>query len=84
MFILYVQKWTESEAGWGQRPDGYSLHISRDERDRVAKTSPIGSSECYSFPTGDAYPTVVSEQQYNDVKSKGTVWCFDRNYPKPL
>ena len=28
------QFWEESEAGWGSRPDGYSLHLT--EKDRKA------------------------------------------------
>lgn len=30
---LYVMEWYESERGWGRRPDGYSLHISREAFD---------------------------------------------------
>lgn len=28
MPIAYLMHWTEFERGWGQRPDGYSLHAS--------------------------------------------------------
>jgi len=27
----YCQKWIESERNWGQRPDGVSLHKTRDD-----------------------------------------------------
>lgn len=28
MHVAYLMHWTEFERGWGQRPDGYSLHAS--------------------------------------------------------
>lgn len=34
MATVVCQKWLESEQGWGQRDDGYSLHLT--EADRVA------------------------------------------------
>jgi len=30
---VFVQNWEESERGWGVRPDGFTVHISRDQRD---------------------------------------------------
>lgn len=27
-----AQSWTESERGWGQRPDGYSIHLTEEDR----------------------------------------------------
>jgi hypothetical protein len=32
-YTVYRQNWLESERGWGIRPDGYSLHLSRLDRD---------------------------------------------------
>ena len=31
---VYRVDWTEHERGWGCRPDGYSLHRSRDDADK--------------------------------------------------
>lgn len=28
---IFVQCWEESEAGWGTRPDGFSLHSSQED-----------------------------------------------------
>ncbi len=28
--IAILETWTESEAGWGQRPDGCSIHIDKE------------------------------------------------------
>ncbi len=29
---VIVQKWEESERGWGERPDGYSIHRTEEHR----------------------------------------------------
>jgi len=29
--VAYVLTWTESESGWGMRPDGVSLHLTQDD-----------------------------------------------------
>jgi hypothetical protein len=31
MKSLYLQYWEESERGWGVRPDGCSLHLTKDD-----------------------------------------------------
>lgn len=37
MSHAYLLSWTEHERGWGQRPDGYSLHESPEECQRYLK-----------------------------------------------
>lgn len=37
MAIGYLLSWTEFERGYGQRPDGYSLHASEEACDRYLK-----------------------------------------------
>ena len=32
MHTVVCQEWLESERGWGQRPDGCSLHLSESDR----------------------------------------------------
>ncbi len=32
MPLAIVQEWTESERGWGYRPDGYTLHLTEEDR----------------------------------------------------
>lgn len=34
---VFYETWTESESGWGQRPDGCSLHVSKEERNKYVK-----------------------------------------------
>jgi hypothetical protein len=58
------QEWIESERGWGQRPDGFTIHLTdedrqkycqkfMDDQDRYFKSSgESGIPECYSKPGG--------------------------------
>ena len=71
MVILFRQEWTESEAGWGQRRDGYSYHLDaesaksfiKDYWDKMPKTTP---SE-YSRPEGDPEPITTTLDHYIKV-----------------
>lgn len=58
---IMVQNWTESERGWGQRPDGCTCHLTmedcrrfREDYIRENHTSPSVPDE-YSFPDGKPY-----------------------------
>lgn len=57
---VVVQDWTESEAGWGQRPDGFSLHLNKTQMEAYnaeywakekAGSGGVTPHE-YSFPDG--------------------------------
>jgi hypothetical protein len=37
-YFLWAQEWEESERGWGYRPDGLSLHVDKDARNRYVTT----------------------------------------------
>jgi hypothetical protein len=36
---VIAQDWEESEAGWGVRPDGFTLHLTREDRDTYVKAA---------------------------------------------
>lgn len=73
---VIVQKWEESERGWGTRPDGYSLHLT--EKDRRAyvdgywadqtRRSPEPPDE-YSRLCGSPYTAEVDDATYAEVKA---------------
>lgn len=69
---VIVQKWEESERGWGTRPDGYSLHLT--DADRVEfineywKGMPSEIPDEYSRPSGTPYTATVTDEVYNEVK----------------
>lgn len=80
---VIVQKWEESELGWGTRPDGFSLHLTDADREayieeywaRMPKSTP---SE-YSRPDGTPYKAVVDAKTFARVKaSKNGIRDFDR------
>ena len=74
-FILILETWTETESGWGCRPDGGSLHLTKEDHgkyvkeywdrqpDRVNGQPPHE----YSRPDNNLTPVEVSEKLYSQV-----------------
>src|ERR1700712_403333 len=87
--LVLCQKWEESERGWGVRPDGFSLHVSRfalqeylrRDREEKAKTNYIPDE--YSRPNGDAYGADVSDEVYEEIRVEGGSKRYWNNYRKP-
>lgn len=83
---VIVQKWEESERGWGVRPDGYSLHLT--EADRAAYVQaywdwmPDEVQDEYSRPSGTPYSAEVDDAVLAKVKAgdKG-IREFGNDYP---
>lgn len=78
-YTVVVQEWIESERGWGQRPDGVSLHVSRQELESFIANhwegQPDETPEIYSRPEGDAFDAQVPKKLAMAVaKSKNGVW----------
>lgn len=80
----YRIPWTEHERGWGQRPDGASLHISVEEaqlyitemtKNRDPKNVPDEYSSPDLNPWEDEIPLVeVTGAVYARLIELGTVW----------
>lgn len=69
----YCVLWTESEQGWGQRPDGYSLHLSLDSvkkmrADLTESRKGTSTPHEYDHPETGAYPCVIQEEDYQRLK----------------
>lgn len=70
---VIVQKWEESERGWGTRPDGFSLHLTDADRksyieeywDRMPNSIP----DEYSRPNGTPYKATVDAATFDRVKA---------------
>lgn len=82
-YVVVCQKWLESERGWGTRPDGYSLHLTEENRKRFIDAywegMPDTAPEEYSRPDGKPYGCTVSEEIFvavsaskNGIRSFGT------------
>jgi hypothetical protein len=58
------QRWIESEAGWGVRPDGWSLHQSLEHLDTFVreywKRMPDKAPAEYSRPHGKPFTVLVN------------------------
>ena len=92
-----VQKWEESEAGWGTRPDGYTLHVKEEDiqaflqkmRDREAKQGyGFGNAPPeYSRPCGKPYWTRIDDPELAKKveESECGIWGpGGNNYPPPV
>jgi hypothetical protein len=69
---VYVS-WTESERGWGMRPDGCSIHLSMDEWARYFRewnaSQPKEVPAEYTAP-GTPKPIDISDEQLIDTLKK--------------
>lgn len=53
---VYLQYWRESEGGWGQRPDGWSLHLTMEDHARyLAWCQQLERDLHRRYPTVDDY-----------------------------
>lgn len=81
MPTAYAVNWTEYERGWGARPDGHTLHVSREQaeqhvRDYMAKL-PIKAPDEYSLPD-DPFAVDVDAATFERVSSEGWIWGHHR------
>jgi hypothetical protein len=77
---VIVQKWEESEAGWGARPDGYSLHLTEDARKAFVSEYWAGMPKevqaDYSRTDGTPYKAEVDSETFEKVKAgKNGIRC---------
>ncbi len=70
---VYRLNWEESEQGWGERPDGYSLHLTIEDAKEFVKeywgTMPDEVPEEYSRPLGRPFIINVDNTTYGEVKA---------------
>lgn len=72
---VVVQKWEESERGWGVRPDGYSLHATDEDRLAYIKaywdSMPDSPPDEYSRPSGSPYQAEIDSGTYGKLTEAG-------------
>ncbi len=70
-YTVFRQNWLESERGWGIRPDGYSLHLSKLDRDAYVREywnrMPDEVPDEYSRPDGELSTIKVDEETYRQL-----------------
>jgi len=68
----FLDTWTESESGWGQKSDGCSLHLTKEDYKQYVeaywKTMPDSVPECYERPDGGLREVVVSDKLFKQIK----------------
>ena len=84
-----IQKWEESERGWGTRPDGFSIH--KTDADRIqyirnySKSLPDEAPDEYSRLDGTPYEVELTDEQLKELVGEGNYsfgWrVFSRKYP---
>lgn len=86
-YPVVVQKWEESERDWGVKPDGYSLHLNDEDRQKHINdywdsmpNKPIPDE--YSRPRGTPYIAKVSLETFVTIsESKNGLRFISNNYP---
>jgi len=72
---VICQQWEESERGWGQRPDGFSLHLTEKHRMQyIAKHNaslPKEVPDEYERPCGRPYNVEVGKELYKELQESG-------------
>lgn len=74
MKTVFVQNWEESEAGWGVRPDGFTVHISEKQlSDYVNWFNTTFNNkgyvpEEYTRVSGDAITVKVSDELFEKIE----------------
>lgn len=83
-YPVICQLWEESEMGWGQSPDGFSLHLTIADRDafiKAYKKDRKGSTpSIYDRPCGEPYQQLVS-QKVADLIGSGNGIRSSEDYP---
>lgn len=82
VYEVVVQKWEESERGWGTRPNGCSLHLTEDDRNKFVgeywAKQPDGVPDEYSRPDGSPYKVQVEKEMFEKVQtSEHGIWSPD-------
>ena len=94
MFV-WVQRWYESERGWGKRPDGFTVHLTRKDIDTFMKNMRAREREiykgaipdCYSNFDGKPYQAELDDDDPLIVRLEASecgVWGRGHNYPDPI
>lgn len=94
--IAILETWTENEVDWGTRPDGGSLHLSKEDYKkfindywkREKERNPSGKvPHEYSIPDSNLKTVYVSKKIYNQLlksKDKFGIWILNSQLNKDI
>lgn len=72
-YKVVCQPWVEYERGWGNRPDGYSLHLSEEDRNKFVEGFNIifnnkeHAPDEYSVAQGKPFVTEVDMDMHDTL-----------------
>jgi hypothetical protein len=90
-FPVVCQQWEESEASWGVRPDGYSLHLTEADREAYVtqfwaeerKRNPSRATPAeYTRECGTPYLVDVDQETYDKIAASLNGLSFSGSAPK--
>ena len=80
----FLETWTESEAGWGSRSDGATIHLTREDYkkyiERYWSKMPDKTPSEYVRNDSNLKEVVISESLYKKVKKSEDgirLWDFE-------
>jgi len=77
----YLQRWEESERGWGVRPDGCSIHLDEFQHDlyvqNVYKKRPDEVPDEYDRVCGRVIEAFVSDEIFEKVQERKNIRIFE-------
>jgi hypothetical protein len=86
---VFIQRWEESERGWGTRPDGYSVHFTDEDRitfcnnfmneqeTRLGDSTPDEYDRPERGSVGELYVTLEKMEEL--IKSTNGIRIYDKN-----
>lgn len=82
---VIIQEWTESERGWGTRPDGCTIHKTISDRHEFVKKywskMPKEIPDEYSRPEGEPREVVISDELYKNFEGvKFGFWLTQNDF----
>ncbi len=75
---IWVVEWDEYEKNWGSRPNGYSLHTTKEICNNYMQERVMNYSDYHSNDPTKPYQTAVSKALYATIKAKGGTLTTDR------
>jgi hypothetical protein len=88
---VICQLWEEAEAGWGTRPDGYSIHLKEEDRityqnaygEYLVETYGRSAPPEYDRMFGEPFEKLVTNEEFDELmKKRISKKGFDRKYQR--
>lgn len=73
---VICQQWEETERGWGTRPDGYSMHLTEEDRAAFVKAyyaefnNEDKAPDCYTRTSGEPFEMEIDESTHSDLLAR--------------